>query len=90
MGSGSFLQTYNKEEDFNVLDFGLLKLYPDLFFIIPNATVKSSMLYGTIDGGRRITLTWFFGSWVVRKGSRRNWVRLMLYYHCAYACTRYC
>jgi len=46
------------------------------------------------DRGRRITLIWFFGSWAVRKGSRRNWVRLMLndrlYYQCTYACTRYC
>jgi len=52
------------------------------------------MLCGTSDRGRRITLTWFFGSWVVRKGSRRNWVRLMLndglYHQCTHASTRYC
>lgn len=78
------MQTYNKEEDFAVFRFGLIKINPDLFFIIPNVTLKPYMLYGTSDRDRTITLIWYFGSRVVWKGGRRNWLRMMsngrLYY----------
>jgi hypothetical protein len=60
------------------LGVGLIKLYLDPFFIIPNITVKLSVLCETSDRGGRITITWFFGSWIARKGSRSNWMRLML------------